>query len=104
MVALGEYISLAEAAGLAPGAPCYETVWRWARQGVTARNGQVVKLRHLRAGAKLFTTQQWLEQFMEDLAAADGHAPQRQSCGRRARTIPLHGDAEAAEALRKAGI
>jgi hypothetical protein len=67
----GEYLTLAQAAKLAPGRPSANCIWRWCRRGVLARSGTRVCLRHIRAGGKIFTTEQWVHEFCEQLAAAD---------------------------------
>lgn len=66
-----EYINFTQAAKIAPGRPSANAVWRWARKGITARNGQRIKLQHVRQGGKLFTCREWLHAFGEQLAAAD---------------------------------
>jgi hypothetical protein len=43
-------ISLEQARHLMPHKPSLVTVWRWARYGVVARSGEVVKLEHVRLG------------------------------------------------------
>jgi hypothetical protein len=65
------YLSLSEAARIAPGKPHKASIWRWCRKGVKARTGDVVKLRHVRAGGKVFTRADWLEQFLAELVATD---------------------------------
>ena len=65
------YISLTEAAKLAPGRPSINCVWRWCRKGVIARSGERIRLQHVRIGGKLFTTAQWVGEFGQRLADAD---------------------------------
>jgi hypothetical protein len=65
------YITLTEAAKAAPGRPSANCVWRWCRRGVMARNGERVRLQHLRIGGMIYTTPAWLEQFGRKLADAD---------------------------------
>ncbi|MBN1437506.1 MAG: DUF1580 domain-containing protein [Sedimentisphaerales bacterium] len=65
------YLTLAEAAQIAPGRPSANAVWRWCRQGVRARNGDNVRLRHIRAGRKIFTSQKWLDEFFVRQTIAD---------------------------------
>jgi hypothetical protein len=65
------YMTIAEAASQAVGRPSSACVWRWARRGVLAKNGKRVKLRHIRAGARLYIPQGALDEFTEALAAAD---------------------------------
>ena len=68
-----EYITLTQAAKLAPGRPSVNCIWRWCRKGVLARSGQRVNLQHVRIGGKLFTTAAWLSQFGQALADADAN-------------------------------
>lgn len=69
-----KYISLSEAAALAPGRPHVASIWRWCRKGVTSRSGERIKLIHIRAGSRLFTTEENLQTFFEQIAEADaGH-------------------------------
>jgi hypothetical protein len=66
-----KYIGLPEAVKIAPGRPSTNCLWRWCRRGVKARDGQRVRLEHVRVGGKLFTTCDWLEAFGRRLADAD---------------------------------
>lgn len=66
-----DYLTLAEAAQLTPRRPTAGTLWRWARRGVRARDGRSIRLRHVRVGGRVYTTEQWLHEFFEELAAAD---------------------------------
>src|SRR5215831_14851316 len=47
------------------------TVWRWCLKGLRARDGTPVKLRALRVGQTLCTSEQWLQDFFEQLTAHD---------------------------------
>jgi len=67
----GCYLSLSQAAKVAPGRPSSSAIWRWCRRGVLARSGERIKLRHVRAGGKIYTTDAWVREFGERLAAAD---------------------------------
>lgn len=82
---MSKYLTLGQAAQQTPGRPSAGTIWRWARRGIRARDGNVVRLKHIRVGGRVYTTEQWLQQFFEQVAAADlGHAawqhPNRTSC------------------------
>ena len=66
-----DYLTCTEAAKLFPGRPSANCIWRWCRRGVAARNGERVRLRHVRLGGRLLTTRQWLDMFGHALAAAD---------------------------------
>src|SRR5690242_16095034 len=66
-----DLITITEAAQRSPGRPSTNCIWRWCRKGVLSRNGQRVRLQHLRIGGKIFTRQQWLDEFGAQVAAAD---------------------------------
>ena len=66
-----EYITLTQAAKLAPSRPSVNCIWRWCRKGVLARSGERIRLQHVRIGGKLYTTADWLSQFGQTLADAD---------------------------------
>lgn len=63
--------TLSEAAALCPRRVHCSTLWRWARKGCKARNGQRVHLRHLRVGGRVMIPGGALNQFFEELAQAD---------------------------------
>ncbi len=65
------YVTMAEAADLAPGHPTSGTTWRWCRKGLTARDGSIIHLKHVRVGRQVYTTPQWLHEFFEAVATAD---------------------------------
>ncbi len=64
-------LTCAQAARQFPGSPAPSTVWRWARKGVKARNGERVRLRHVRIGGQLFIPVEALAEFAEAVADAD---------------------------------
>ncbi|MCK6466046.1 MAG: DUF1580 domain-containing protein [Phycisphaerae bacterium] len=66
-----ERLPLTEVAKLVPGRPSVNCVWRWCRRGVLARNGERIRLEHIRIGGKIFTTRAWLEEFGRRLASED---------------------------------
>lgn len=66
-----ERLPLTEVAKLVPGRPSVNCVWRWCRRGVLARNGERIRLEHVRIGGKIFTTRAWLEEFGRRLATED---------------------------------
>jgi len=66
-----QYLSLSQAAKIVPGTPHPSSIWRWCRYGVRARNGKRIRLRHSRAGSRVYTTERWLDEFFEATAAAD---------------------------------
>jgi hypothetical protein len=55
---LRKYITLSKAANLSPGRPHAATAWRWATHGVRG-----IKLRSIRSGNRVLTTQEWLDEF-----------------------------------------
>lgn len=67
----GNYITLSEAAALAPSRPSISAIWRWARKGVKTRSGRIVKLAHIRSGRAIYTTKEDLERFFHELAEGD---------------------------------
>jgi hypothetical protein len=67
----GNCLTLSQAARLTHGSVSPNCIWRWCRQGVRSRTGEVIRLKHVREGGKLFTSKQWLDEFRERLAAAD---------------------------------
>jgi len=66
-----EYMTLTEIAKFAPGRPSINTVWRWCRKGVIARDTTRVRLQHIRVGGTLYSTAGWFEDFGKRLADAD---------------------------------
>jgi len=66
-----DHITLTQAAKITPGRPSTNCLWRWCRRGVLARNGERVRLEHVRMGGKIFTTRRWVETFGQALAEAD---------------------------------
>jgi hypothetical protein len=68
-----KYIRMHQAAKLVPGGTSANCIWRWCRKGVVARNGERVRLQHVRIGGKLFTKADWLAQFGQFLADADAN-------------------------------
>lgn len=65
------YITLTDAAKMAPSRPSANCIWRWCRKGVLARGGERIRMQHVRIGGKLFTKAQWVIEFGQALAAAD---------------------------------
>lgn len=66
-----KYLDLTAAAKLAPGRPHTASIWRWCRRGVKSRGGARIRLQHIRAGGKLYTSAAWLTAFFAATAAAD---------------------------------
>jgi hypothetical protein len=63
------YLSLSQAARTLPGHTHPSTLWRWINKGVAG-----VRLRAVRIGRRVFTTQTWIEDFIQSCTAA-GEAP-----------------------------
>lgn len=102
------YLSLSQAARLAPGRPSASATWRWCRRGLKGRDGSAVFLKHVRVGRTVYTTAPWLHQFFEAVAAADQkHFQARESLAVQAakgavaapRTRPVARDNAAAASL-----
>lgn len=49
----------------------YQMLWRWARRGVCAHNGERVRLEHERRGGRLYTSVEAIQRFGQNLAEAD---------------------------------
>lgn len=99
-----DYLTLAEAAQKTPGRPTSSTIWRWARHGLTLRNGREVHLQYVRVGGRMYTTEQWLADFMEAVTAADLEDVPLRHPNRQPRSEYVrHSAREADRALREAG-
>ena len=70
---MDDYITLTQAAKLAPNRPSVNCLWRWCRKGVLARDGRRVRMEHVRIGGKLYTSAQWMAEFGQALAEADAN-------------------------------
>lgn len=68
---LCNYITLTQATKLLPNQPHASAVWRWCRQGIKTRNGDLIKLHHVRIGGRLVTTERDLKVFFESVAESD---------------------------------
>lgn len=71
MSSLANLLTLAAAARLLPNKPHPSALWRWARRGLRARNGQIVFLQHTRLGGRVYVTEEALADFGRKLAEAD---------------------------------
>ncbi len=71
MFATEQKITLAEAAQFYPIRIHMSGVWRHARRGIRARNGQIIRLEHARAGSRLITSREAIERFFAAVAAGD---------------------------------
>jgi hypothetical protein len=66
-----KHLTLAQAAHLFADPPHPSALWRWCRKGLRARNGELVRLVHVRIGMKLYTTEEAIAEFGLALAEAD---------------------------------
>jgi len=64
-------LTLSQAAQTLPHRPHPSALWRWARRGLRTRHGNVVRLRHVRIGKRIFVTREDLEAFGRAVAEAD---------------------------------
>ncbi len=71
------YITFEEVGHILPTHPAATTCWRWARRGLAARDGSRVHLRHVRIGRRLFTREEWVREFTEELVERDLAALER---------------------------
>lgn len=97
------YLTLSQAARLAPGRPSASATWRWCRKGLKARDGSSVFLKHVRVGRTVYTSAQWLQDFFEAVAAADqrhfaGRAAIAEQAGQDAAAGPLARPVQRADA------
>ncbi|GMW00526.1 MAG: hypothetical protein AMXMBFR84_16630 [Candidatus Hydrogenedentota bacterium] len=67
----GDFLTVAEAAKQTPQHVHASVVWRWMRIGLKARTGERIRLKHVRIGSRVFTTQADLDEFFRVLAEAD---------------------------------
>ena len=68
---LSSMLSIEEVTKLLPVSKSRVTIRNWMREGRTSRSGMIIRLRHRRIGSELFTTEQWLLQFFDDLTESD---------------------------------
>jgi len=58
-----QYLTLTEAAKVAPGRPTRNQLWRWASQGVRCRDGTSLYLYAIQPGREILTTPQAVVEF-----------------------------------------
>jgi hypothetical protein len=73
-------LTLDEAAQLLPHRPHPSALWRWARRGLRARDGRVIRLAHVRIGGRIFVTLQAIREFGAALAAGDVAGFEAEEC------------------------
>jgi hypothetical protein len=85
--------------------PHVSTIWRWVLKGLRARDGALVKLRAMRCGGTLCTSESWVREFFEELTSHDPAllAPTPTAVVRTP-TQRQRASERAAEALRQLGI
>jgi len=66
-----DYLTLQQATLLCPSRPHSTAIWRWCRHGLKSRSGRVIRLGHIRAGRRVYTTEEKLSAFFNELTAAD---------------------------------
>jgi hypothetical protein len=66
-----ELLTLVEAAKVSPGRPSMFCIWRWCRKGGLSRDGERLRLQHVRVGGRIFTSKRWLDEFGKQIAEAD---------------------------------
>lgn len=104
------YLTLAQAAKLAPTRPSANAVWRWCRKGVLSRSGERVRLGHVRVGGRVFTTEADMQRFFSELAEADAEHFNANDGTNRAKEVRRTSSqrdravAKAEDDLRKAGV
>lgn len=103
---MDEYITLQEAAELLPTKPAQSTIWRWCARGIYVRGAdQIVRMQFVRIGRKMFTTSDWLEEFIHRLTATTMAAHEEwMDRHKKLRPGRLRQLAEADEILARAGI
>lgn len=97
---MNDYLTCGQAADRTPHRVSSGTIWRWARKGIQARDGSVVRLQHIRIGGRVYTTEAWLQRFFEEVASADLRHAAWQPLVRH--SIRDHQQAE--QALQEAGL
>lgn len=66
-----KYLDLTQAAKRTPGRPSPSTIWRWCRKGIKSRTGDQIRLKHVRAGSRIFIKPDDLDDFFKRTAEAD---------------------------------
>ena len=64
-------LSLAEAAKKIPNRPSNSAIWRWCRKGLRSRSGQLIRLKHVRVGGRIYTSEPYVTDFFHAVAEAD---------------------------------
>lgn len=70
-----EYLTLGQAAKLCPGRPSVSSLHRWATHGIRGN-----KLGSVRVGSKIFTTPEWVAEFLARCNETDDDRLERDGC------------------------
>ncbi|MCD4700010.1 MAG: hypothetical protein K8R91_05505 [Phycisphaerae bacterium] len=100
------YLTLNEAAEVLPGWRNHTTIWRWCEKGIRVRRtGRRTRLKHIHLARQLFTTTEWIEDFLAEMAGEV--VPDQPDQLAYQPTLPLHRRRALADAdaiLKEAGI
>jgi hypothetical protein len=80
------------------------TVWRWCLRGVTARDGARIKLRAVRVGETLCTSEAWLREYFDELTAHDPDLADQPRSSTRTTKQRRHAAERAEQELTRLGI
>lgn len=70
-----EYIGFGQAAKLIPGRPSTSSLHRWAVHGIKGN-----KLQSIRVGSKIFTTREWISEFLANCNRSDDDVLKAEGC------------------------
>ena len=83
------YMTLNEAAEALPGRRNRVTIWGWCEKGIRVRRtGRRTRLKHIHLARQLFTTTEWIEDFLAEIA--DEVFPDQPGRPEYQPTLPLH--------------
>jgi len=85
-------LTCSEVARAAPRRVSSQSVWRWCRYGLIARDGTRVRLEHLRQGGRVLVPESALHPFFRALAEADARyfdAAAHRRAGAQAETVKV---------------
>jgi len=66
-----EYQKLSVIAKQLPGRPSTSSLWRWCRDGLKARNGEIVRVSHIRVGSRVMTRMEDCDRFFKEIERLD---------------------------------
>ena len=70
-VCFSNLLNAKQAAQTLPNSKSENTLIRWMRRGLVSRSSQRIRLRHVRVGDELYTSEKWLMEFFTKLAKSD---------------------------------